>query len=520
MAKRNKKPVIYFGSRSFPLQEMLLDDFEYIEIRDMLEPPVKGQPLFKEGGFNRFYQDALFLLDETTPWIDQPVVLTALPANQLLCEKSLKISAKCEEILDLKGAHRFDFDDPDSVAETINTCFFGGQDGYRLQPSAFTIAPNFSGDVRQAGQVYHELSGNFGDQWHLAAYPNYAQWVPANIQDAILVEFERLNNNVHIKAVLNQYDTNTNEFLRVDELVDDDLRSGFLVKGGKSGCNVQLLIYIGGSGSLRIGQFHLRRSRAPFGEFLLNDHRLMDTDGMNTDVSVYFDAGDLKPPLSVYFSGYRSAEGFEGNYMMRNFGTPFLLFADSRLEGGAFYLGSSALQDQIVDVIQRTLKRLHFKPSDLLLSGLSMGTFGALYYGAKLAPNAIVVGKPLVNIGTIADGTQLRRESSEFATSLDMLTMYEGSLKRSKELNQRFWEVFKKGDFSHTTFVFAYMLNDDYDPKAFQKIRSFLKENEPNARILSKGLPGRHNDDTNGIVIWFVMQYRHLLHQQYGRQFD
>ncbi len=30
-----------------------------------------------------------------------------------------------------------------------------------------------------------------------------------------------------------------------------------------------------------------------------------------------------------------------------------------------------------------------------------MGSFGALYYGAQLNPQAIIVGQPLVNIGTI-----------------------------------------------------------------------------------------------------------------------
>ena len=39
----------------------------------------------------------------------------------------------------------------------------------------------------------------------------------------------------------------------------------------------------------------------------------------------YFNPGDLKPPLAVYFSGYRSAEGFEGRGMM---GAWAVLFAD------------------------------------------------------------------------------------------------------------------------------------------------------------------------------------------------
>ena len=101
-----------------------------------------------------------------------------------------------------------------------------------------------------------------------------------------------------------------------------------------------------------------------------------------------------------------------------------------------------------------------------------------------------------------------------------MLLLFEGNLNRVKEMNKRFWQVFKTGDFSHTTFVFAYMLNDDYDPDAFPDVRRFLKKADPTARILSKGLVGRHNDDTPGIVNWFLMQYHHLLQQQFARHFD
>ncbi|VTZ84864.1 accessory Sec system protein Asp2 [Lacticaseibacillus paracasei] len=519
MAKKNKKLIIHFGAVALDFEGLLLNDFEYVWQSDPSVPPVKDKPLLEMGRLNRYYQDALFLLDETSPWIDDETVLTALPANQILCDNAVRMSARCEDILDLKGTFRFDFKDLRSMAEQINYSFFGGQDGYRIKSDAFTIAPNFTGNLRQMGHVYHQFEVDFDAKWRLTAYPNISQWVPGHIQDLVLVDFDRLDDSVHIKAVLNQYDTETNEILKTDELVDDDLKHGFLAQGGKHGIDLQLLIFTSGKGRLRIGQFHLRRSRAKFDEFFLNGRRLIDPSGMNTELATYFDAGDLKPPLTVYFSGYRPAEGFEGNYMMRSMGAPFLLFTDTRLEGGAFYLGSHAIQEEVLTVIKETLKRLHFKSNELILSGLSMGSFGALYYGARLAPDAIVVAKPLVNIGSIAAGTHLTRPSG-FATSLDMLMLFEGDLERTEELNQTFWKVFKSGNFSKTTFAIAYMMNDDYDINAFPDIRQYLKTSEPTARILSKGIPGRHNDDTNTITRWFLMQYRHLLEQQYGRHFN
>ena len=46
----------------------------------------------------------------------------------------------------------------------------------------------------------------------------------------------------------------------------------------------------------------------------------------------YFNPGDLKPPLNVYFSGYRSLEGFEGYFMMNSLDAPFLLIGDLELK--------------------------------------------------------------------------------------------------------------------------------------------------------------------------------------------
>ena len=88
----------------------------------------------------------------------------------------------------------------------------------------------------------------------------------------------------------------------------------------------------------------------------------------------------MKPPLAVYFSGYRTQEGFEGYYMMRGFGCPFILVTDPRSEGGAFYLGDSEFEQMITDYVTDKLNELGLTKDELVLSGASMGTFGSLYY--------------------------------------------------------------------------------------------------------------------------------------------
>jgi hypothetical protein len=138
----------------------------------------------------------------------------------------------------------------------------------------------------------------------------------------------------------------------------------------------------------------------------MGGRRLVQSNGMHEELGYYFNAGDLKPPLNVYFSGFRPSEGYEGRWMMGSLGSPFILVYDPRLIGGSFYRGEE-LEDDLIDVILKKLYQLGFSKQDLVLSGLSMGTYASFYYGAKLEPHAIVVGKPLANIGGLAVNSRI-----------------------------------------------------------------------------------------------------------------
>ena len=45
-----------------------------------------------------------------------------------------------------------------------------------------------------------------------------------------------------------------------------------------------------------------------------------------------------------------------------------------------------------------------------------------------------------------------------------------------------------------------------------------MKENYPSAKVLHKGLEGRHNDDTAGVTSWFYKQFQQLLISDFNRQ--
>lgn len=203
--------------------------------------------------------------------------------------------------------------------------------------------------------------------------------------------------------------------------------------------------------------------------------------------------------------------------MMKNLGCPFLLFSDPRLEGGAFYLGSEELENKIKETIQHYLDYLGFTSKDLILSGLSMGTFPSLYYGAAFEPRAVIVGKPLANVGTIARRGRLEAPGV-FNTSFDILRHQTGgvSYQDMENLDRRFWNTFKKADFTQTTFGLSYMKDEDMDSKAYDQLVEHLCYT--GAKILSKGTSGRHNDDTGTNVTWFLHFYNMVLEEDFKRR--
>ena len=270
-----------------------------------------------------------------------------------------------------------------------------------------------------------------------------------------------------------------------------------------------------GKGRLWLTALHKRFSRGSHGYFLPGGERYV-TAGRE-EAFCYFEPGDLKPPLNVYFSGYKTLQGFEGYYMMRGLGCPFLLLAEPRLEGGGFYMGSAAYEQLFTEAIRKHMEELGFTPDQVILSGLSMGTFGAIYYGCDIRPHAMIVGKPLTSIGSVASNEKHLRPGG-FPTSLDVLHMQCGGLGKEdvRRLNEKFWKKFQATDWGNSKFAVAYMIEDDYDMEAYDTLLSHLQSG--GVQAYGKGLHGRHNDNTQGIISWFLGQYNKILREDFGRR--
>ena len=87
----------------------------------------------------------------------------------------------------------------------------------------------------------------------------------------------------------------------------------------------------------------------------------------------------------------------------------------------------------------------------------------------------MIVGKPLINVGTIANNMKLVRPN-DFGTSLDVLRSNEGGISENEinQLDQKFWNQIHNSQLTQTTFAIAYMEHDDYDINAFHELLPVL----------------------------------------------
>lgn len=392
---------------------------------------------------------------------------------------------------------------------------FSGQYGARLKVIDMDIHPHFAGQVHHEGYVDTCFEGEFGQdfaplftyRYNLSSFGMGIElWPEYTKEGDIELQIE----------VLGIQRGSIYDIITTTMLSEEDFAAPYILEPNEAVGFYSISVYARGRGTLRFGTLHWRYSRMGLGHFIAGGKR--HSDQKRQELFTYFNPGDMKPPLTVYFSGFRGAEGFEGFYMMKSLQTPFMLVADPRLEGGCFYSGTEELEGKVVGAIEEALDYLGFERSDVILSGLSMGTYGALYYAADFNPYGVVAGKPFTNLGETAERMRLKRPD-EFATIGDMLWNIMGSTSQEaiEGINERFWNRFKRSNFSNTTFAIAYMKHDDYEGGAVHRLIEHLADQE--GHIYSKGYDGRHNDNSRAINGWFMNQYKHLLEKGYGRNY-
>ena len=459
----------------------------------------------------------LFFLDRNLLEEEIRQVYRSAKAYTLFVTSKVDVRGRMEWLCRSRRAQHLPRADIQRFLTEESRYFFPKPYGEKFALGDVAVAHGFSGKVKWNGNQNILLEGDFGEEFRQAAYWRYNNPLPKGEAADFWLEYDK-DPSVQIILEVTIFATGTaSVVLERLELSEKDLEQVVRLESSKGNGTLFFSVKAKGRGRLWLTGLHKRLSRGKHGYFLPGGERYVTSS--REEAFCYFDPGDLKPPLNVYFSGYKTLEGFEGYFMVKALGCPFLLIAEPRLEGGSFYMGSDEYEQIYVDMIRKHMKELGFTPDQVILSGLSMGTFGALYYGCDIRPHAMIVGKPLTSIGNVAANEKHLRPGG-FPTSLDILRFQCGGSGEEcvQRLNEKFWNKFEKTDWGSSKFVVAYMIEDDYDADAYLSMLSHLQSD--GVQAYGKGIHGRHNDDTTGIINWFLNQYKKILREDFGRKME
>lgn len=396
--------------------------------------------------------------------------------------------------------------------------YFRGQSGARYSPTELLINDHFVNDYSTIDAHHLKMTVNTGSQWVNVGALSKSVVIDPQRMVNFWLEREIISGSVNIRLRLfvqnNGSDGDPNNNYVLD--MDSDEEQGLNVKPSNDFRFVNVDFEMKGTGTVTIGNLHLRWDRCGAGEFLPGGKRLVDPK-THEDIAYIYNPGDLKPPLNVYFSGARGKEGFEAYPLMRHTHAPSLLFTDMRMSIGAFYTGKF-FEQQIQSTIERTLKRLGFNKQDCVVNGISMGTYPAMKIGARIQAGVINVSKPIANLGHVAARGRLERPGNfDTIFDIDGQLLPTLSLKQLHQLDDSFWKEMSHCDLSHTRMFMAYMINDDYDNQAIDKWKHCPAIKKAK-QFTYKGFPGRHNDDPNSIN-WLVWRVTNLAHNDFVRRY-
>ncbi|MCR4740343.1 MAG: accessory Sec system protein Asp2 [Lachnospiraceae bacterium] len=454
------------------------------------------------------------ILDKTPESEDVSVLWKLTATGGLFVTENVYVYGEILRFFTSKKGRILQKDDIPGFLKNDLKLFYKKGYGEKYQLNSITVSPGYKGSVSFIGNCSVILEGDYGDTLkQIVCFRNNIPIHKGQCSD-ILLEYRKDDSVELSMEVMLFKEGSISQVLHTWVFNDTELDDIVLIENEYAKGTLFFSLLAKGSGKLEIISLNNRYSRKEYGYFLPGGDRYETSS--REELFCYFDPGDLKPPLNVYFAGYKKMQSFEGYSFIRKLGCPFLLISESRVEGGCFYMGDEEYEQMVLSAIRDYMDRLCFTPDDVIFSGLSMGSFGAMYYGADILPHAVILGKPLASIGNVAANERLLRPGG-FPTSLDVLLKLEGGCDGDaiERLNRRFWDKFEKTVWGDTKFIVAYMIEDDYDQTAYEDILSHL--DGVNVKVYGKGLHGRHNDNTRGIVSWFSSRFRMIINEDFGR---
>lgn len=446
---------------------------------------------------------------EKLQWLTSPYSVLYLPSIKN------ELSKACKHFLRCQAALKID-EEPQALIDHLTLRYFFGQSGLRISPQRLILKPENLNGFEYLDSTHLRMQVNSKDSWlPIGTYMQNLYIDPNRLVKLWLEMKKRGDLQVQLRLFIQERggDGDPNKSIIVKT---DSMKEKILPIGVSSDARfASVVVEVKGTGQLTLGVLHSRWAREGYGEFIAGGQRLIDEKNRE-DIAYYFNPGDLKPPLNVYFSGARGLEGFEAYPLFRKLHTPTILFTDMRQSLGSFYVGES-IERQIKQVIVETLKKLGFTKDQLIMSGISMGTYPAIKLGAELQAYMISVAKPICNLGLVANRGRLERpDSFDTIYDIDNTLVPELDSEHLKLLDKQFWEQFDRNDLSNTRFFIGYMMEDDYDNQAVKEM-SNSKAIANSRQLVAKGYHGRHNDDPE-VMHWMFARLGQVLQNNFGRK--
>lgn len=402
--------------------------------------------------------------------------------------------------------------DRQKLAEDLAEALYRGQSGLMYDATSLDINPNFHGVINYHGTYGLELIGDFGDD-----YTPVVQWRKSLFNDPhhtseLWLEYQK-DADVNIKLDVRESTAGSIDFQKTYSFDEKEMQHPVKVGLYEPTSFLSMSLRAKGKGKLIIGDFHSRWSRNGFGTLIVGGQKSQNKK--RQEFFHYFNPGDMKPPLNVYFAGFRTKQGFEAFSSFHHYGAPFLLLADPRYEGNGFYLGDTEFEAKIQQVIRQALQWLGFNHKQMVMAGISAGTFGALYYSALFRPHAAVGIKPIVNLDQIARNGRLVRPN-DFNTIFDIVQSNAGTDEAGlQKMHQHFWDTFKRADLADVDYYFGHMLEDDYDNQTYPMLVKVLAEK--GSRLVGKSAHGHHTDGSDVLIPWMFEQLGNIMTNDFQR---
>lgn len=403
----------------------------------------------------------------------------------------------------------------ESVAEKILRDFYQGQAGFatRFSENQFLPENNYAWHWRRAGRFETTVTGDFGENFQqigtLKTFPGDFQ--PS--QENLLYADYSTTGNVELALSFVFFQNGGLQQLKLFQ--NPDAKNLPMVRAPKDYQDYQIMVLAKGNGSLTLRNLHQRKSRHGVGYFIPGGERLLTADGQ--EIHSYFNPGCRKGPLVVAFAGTRlHVEGFEMMGPLNELGYPYLLFTDTRAQGGAFMVGSEEFEQLVMARIAEAELQLGQEAENTIFTGYSMGSYPAMYYAGKKKGRHLAIAKPIINLGSFTAKGNFAHQGINHDWPIDIRQVLTGRLdeRDTGRLNQKLWSALDQLNWAKTQIDLYTMQQDEYDGESLPQFLDYLEEKQ--AKVHHVKVPGRHEDKIAVMIDFLQKSIDKQAQQQMG----